>query len=256
MKLSICAIFRDEANYLKEWIEFHCLVGVEKFYLYNHRSEDDYLNVLRPYIDSGIVTLTEWDRDSPCQVQAYQHYIDAHVGESDWAAFLDIDEFLFSPQFDSVPEFLSTFPPEWQAVAVSWMCFGSSGKQEWEDAPVIERFTWRKFCSIPSNHYAKPIVRMDKHFTIDDPHYANVLTITPSGRPTSGPHLIPHEYDLLRINHYGTKSRQEWEKRQRFGKPCGGGPSPEACYQEVQGSDVEDLEAMRFLLALKERLSV
>ena len=33
--LSICAIYRDEAPYLVEWIEFHRLVGVEHFYLYD-----------------------------------------------------------------------------------------------------------------------------------------------------------------------------------------------------------------------------
>lgn len=30
--LAVCAIFRDEAPYLAEWIEFHRLVGVEHFY--------------------------------------------------------------------------------------------------------------------------------------------------------------------------------------------------------------------------------
>lgn len=37
-ELAICAIFQDEAAYLKEWIEFHKLVGVQHFYLYNHAS--------------------------------------------------------------------------------------------------------------------------------------------------------------------------------------------------------------------------
>ena len=33
--LSICAVYRDEGPYLREWIEFHRLVGVERFYLYD-----------------------------------------------------------------------------------------------------------------------------------------------------------------------------------------------------------------------------
>jgi hypothetical protein len=40
--LSICAIFKDEAPYLQEWIEFHRLLGVEKFYLYNNNSRDNF----------------------------------------------------------------------------------------------------------------------------------------------------------------------------------------------------------------------
>ncbi len=31
--VSLCAIFKDEADYLKEWIEFHRIVGVEHFYM-------------------------------------------------------------------------------------------------------------------------------------------------------------------------------------------------------------------------------
>ena len=40
-KVSICAIFKNEAKYLREWIEFHKIVGVEHFYLYNNFSTDD-----------------------------------------------------------------------------------------------------------------------------------------------------------------------------------------------------------------------
>jgi hypothetical protein len=96
---------------------------------------------------------------------------------------------------------------------------------------------------------------MDRWFAMADPHFASVLTFTPSGRQTSGSHCISHEHSLLCINHYGTKSRAEWVKRQQYGKPCGGGPSPEACYAEVQGRDVDDREIQRFLPALKERLA-
>ncbi len=47
--LSIGAIFNDEADYLKEWIEYHRLAGpVEHFYLYNNNSQDHYLDVLQP----------------------------------------------------------------------------------------------------------------------------------------------------------------------------------------------------------------
>src|SRR6185312_2800453 len=34
--LAACAIYRDEAEYLAEWLEFHRLVGFERFYLYNN----------------------------------------------------------------------------------------------------------------------------------------------------------------------------------------------------------------------------
>ena len=37
-KVSLCTIFKNEAPYLKEWIEFNHLIGVEHFFLYNNNS--------------------------------------------------------------------------------------------------------------------------------------------------------------------------------------------------------------------------
>ncbi len=42
MKISIISLFRDEAPYLKEWIEFHRLIGVDQFHLVNNNSTDNY----------------------------------------------------------------------------------------------------------------------------------------------------------------------------------------------------------------------
>ena len=51
--LSICAIFKNEGHYLKEWIEFHKLQGVEHFFLYNNNSTDDYEQVLYQSLNEG-----------------------------------------------------------------------------------------------------------------------------------------------------------------------------------------------------------
>lgn len=58
--VAVCAIFKNESVFLKEWLEYHLLIGVEHFYLYNNFSEDNYQDILAPYIEKGQVTLTEW----------------------------------------------------------------------------------------------------------------------------------------------------------------------------------------------------
>ena len=55
--LVVCAVFRNEARFLREWIEFHRLVGADKFVLFDNHSVDDFRSVLRPYVESGIVSL-------------------------------------------------------------------------------------------------------------------------------------------------------------------------------------------------------
>ena len=51
--LSLCAVYRDDAPYLLEWIEFHRLVGVERFFLYNNGDRDDQRELLAPYVEEG-----------------------------------------------------------------------------------------------------------------------------------------------------------------------------------------------------------
>jgi len=203
--LSICAIFRNEVLYLKEWIEFHLLVGVEKFYLYNNRSDDNYLEILKPYIEKEIVVLTEWNINPPAQLEAYTHCASTYGKYSKWIAFIDIDEFLFSSKYNTVAEALNILPEQCEAIGVNWMCFGSGEQQEWEDKPVIERFTLRKNSDIPANNYIKSIIQPSKEFRFIDAHHSSMPTYSLRGRFIVGSHNPTHEYDILRINHYGSK---------------------------------------------------
>ena len=59
-ELGIVTMFRNEANYLKEWIEYHHMLGVDHFLLYNDRSVDHWAEVLEPYISSNLVEVIEW----------------------------------------------------------------------------------------------------------------------------------------------------------------------------------------------------
>src|SRR3954451_873749 len=103
--LSICAIFFNEAPYLREWVDFHKLVGVERFFLYDHKSTDEWRDVLAGHLERQDAIVHDWQID-PGQVEAYEDCIHRHGSESRWIAFIDIDEFLFSPTGEPVPSVL------------------------------------------------------------------------------------------------------------------------------------------------------
>lgn len=84
--VSLCAIFKDEAANLTEWIEYHKIVGVEHFYLYNNFSCDDYCKVLEPYIEKGLVTLIDWPFKQG-QMKAYENCVNVYGSESQWDFF-------------------------------------------------------------------------------------------------------------------------------------------------------------------------
>ena len=52
--ISICCMYKNEALYLAEWIEYHRIIGVDHFYLYDNLSDDYHEAILEPYIRAGI----------------------------------------------------------------------------------------------------------------------------------------------------------------------------------------------------------
>ncbi len=67
--LTISAIMKNEGPYLKEWLEFHLMTGVEHFYLYDNSSDDETVKILDDYIKRGIVSYHLWP-DHPGQLKA------------------------------------------------------------------------------------------------------------------------------------------------------------------------------------------
>lgn len=55
--LSATCIIKNEAEYMPEWLEYHLLVGFEKFYIYDNGSTDNIKQVLAPYVDASIQRL-------------------------------------------------------------------------------------------------------------------------------------------------------------------------------------------------------
>ena len=140
--LSICAIYRDEADYLAEWVEFHRLVGVERFFLYNNFSSDHHLDVLAPYMDEGIVTVRDW------QVTRRRVGSDTRVQRRIEVAplRLALDRVhrpgrvsLLAQAGSPCPTVLSEYE-EWPGVAVRWAMFGTSGHRTEPPGLVIENY--------------------------------------------------------------------------------------------------------------------
>ena len=102
---AVCA-FKNEAPYLDEWLAFCASEGIDHVLLYDNASTDNAREVLRPWIDSGFVELLDWPLHwkSGSQIKAFKDALVRLRGRSRWAAFIDIDEFLFSPTGKRLPE--------------------------------------------------------------------------------------------------------------------------------------------------------
>lgn len=144
-KLVFCSIFKNEAQFFKEWILYHNMLGVEQFYLYNNNSTDDYQSVLEPFIKDGLVTLIDWPQ-IPGQIAAYKHWYEHFRKDAEWCSFIDLDEFI-CPKYDyTIIDWLDKYK-KYPALKIDWVMFGSSGKMKHDKEKfVIEQYTscWNK----------------------------------------------------------------------------------------------------------------
>jgi hypothetical protein len=246
-RLAVCAVFRDEAPYLAEWVEFHRLVGVEHFFLYDDRSADAGCEVLAPYVSDGLVTLTECavPLASGGQGLAYDDALGRARGRFRWLAFIDIDEFLFSPEQGSLVGVLAEFEQD-PGVLVNWQVYGSSGLQNRADGLVIESFTRRARTGWVRNRRVKSIVDPTRALRSMGPHFfaydSGERAVTENHEPVTvaansrarrrlnrtlarlpGVQVDPYairessvrrvSVARLRINHYAVRSRQEFAEK-------------------------------------------
>ena len=170
-QVSICLIFKNEAPYLKEWIEYHRLIGVDHFYLYNNNSEDNFRDILEPYIANNIVTLVDFPQQY-AQLAAYNDCYRKAKDESKWIGFIDTDEYINLIDSNSIKDFLHKYS-SYPAVYFNWRMFGTSGHlEENHNELTIERYTqaW-KGLSLQGKTF---INNQFNNFKIESVHYMNV----------------------------------------------------------------------------------
>lgn len=167
IELAICAIFRDEAPFLKEWVEYHLLVGVEHFYLYNNFSKDAYRDVLAPYIERGVVTLIEWPVEQG-QEKAYADCYEKYKDIVQWIAFIDLDEFICSKETIDLKQWLKSFR-KYPSVFINWRMFGTGGLMRHDEGKLVtEQYVacWPKL-----SKNGKSIINTDFIFKTFRAHY-------------------------------------------------------------------------------------
>lgn len=218
---SLCAIFKDEARYFKEWIEYHKIVGVDHIYLYNNFSTDNYMEILRPYIDEDYVTLTEWPYEIS-QIAAYQDCYDRHRNQTFWLMFLDLDEFICPLKETDVRKWMSGYE-KYPAVIMYWLMFGTNGKIRYTpDRLVIEEFTnsWDAIRNVGKQvlNTAYEPVKMYHHHIFCKLKWLGMTWRVPMVNelkkfiPNPGHEKCPAK-NSIQINHYWSKCLDEYIRK-------------------------------------------
>ena len=224
---------KNEGPYVQEWLDYHLLAGVNHFYIYDHESTDNFKQILQPYIDAGIVTYTFF----PGQCSQMAAYIDAvHRFRflSRYMAFVDSDEFIFPQNNKTIVEVLDEIfdkNPDAAGLGVNIFNFGSNYQEKANySTGLLERFTRRSATDwIPVAWNGNPggtatissIANPRKVKVFHQPHspqyFETCQPINSNGDFIQGHFNNPPTVDKIVMNHYSTKSREEYIIKVRRG---------------------------------------
>ncbi|OHD26353.1 MAG: hypothetical protein A2Y38_00210 [Spirochaetes bacterium GWB1_59_5] len=268
--VAIVAIFKGEDEYLREWLEFHLIVGVSHFYLYDNGNSEASRVILEPYIKQGLVTYLAFPefpeptlrnrygkdqfRKLSMQNLAYGDCTSKHARQCDWLVKIDLDEFIYPlAPYNTLDAAFSRFDKKRiKGFTVLAARFGPSGNISRSGLPVIETFGMR-----------------NPGYDNDWKSVGNGAFIN-RGAGYHGAHSFYYRFapwariladentrDIVRINHYYIKSRDEYLDKIQFhavGHKAGKEVPDKWPLANDEASHPDDGSILRFLPTLKARL--
>jgi hypothetical protein len=182
-------------------------VGVEKFFLYDNASEDDLPGHVSSLNSAGIdVSTVAWPW-TKTQEAGLSHCAATNQPSCEWMAFMDVDEFIFSPNWNEVEkpsksllDSVVSVDPEVGQIFLPCYDFGPSGQTAHPQEGVCQGYTCRLMR--PERH--KSLVRLGAvadslansvhHFTLKSGFHKMWTT-------------------LARINHYKYQAWTEFKSK-------------------------------------------
>ena len=191
----ICAILKDETPYLVEWVEHHLGIGVEHFVLYDNNSVIPAKQTLEAYVRKGVVEVIDCPITNTPQVKAYSHCLFSMHDRADWIAYIDIDEFIVLKKHRDIHAFLADYD-EYAGVCLNWVIYTANGHIEKPEGPVMQNYTEPLPYDFPANRHVKSIVQPAGVGIVVSPHVPGAFS--------------EFSNEIAQINHYQTKSFEEW----------------------------------------------
>lgn len=203
-EIAVCAVFRNEGPFLREWLDWYRHLGVARFFLYDNDSTDGGGVALGPDV---VVRPAHGIRT---QLWAYRDCLDTLPSGVEWVAFLDLDEFLYHPDGTRLTDLLPAPDARYREqpvtrVWVPWRMFGWTPHRTHPPGGVIANYLWRVPDESRLHYYSssgKSIVRVSGRLPLD--------LLNPHHMATSG--LTWSDSGLL-VNHYWARSLEDVERK-------------------------------------------
>ena len=236
--ICIMAIFKNEQDYLEEWINHHKNQGISQIYLYINDSDINKYPYINNYKD--FITLIDWTKkenekfNHTIQRQAYEHCVQNYSHLYQYIMMLDIDEFLVPTNNKKVLDIIIQYDKNnTKALKIPRFNYGSDGHIAKPVGDVVKNyFTCEKICSSYKTIANSNFIDTNAMFygVHDFPFlnkkgkiYNDFFSYKYTGYPNGCRDIDVNQVPLI-INHYYTKSYDEFMKRCNMWKNGGINP--------------------------------
>lgn len=242
---------------LAQWVAYCRLQGAQRVIVYDHRhpaGPSPNLQAMRAalavWMDEGAVELrTEVAAQSASRARRWGDVRDTSTtrlfsalaasddcfqrarGEADWLAWLDIDEFMLPLQHPGIPAALASLADaDTAAVLVEMRRYGDSGHINRPDGLLLECYDIRER-DFALSHAPQGDER-DRLYRLGN-YRKSVVSPTRVGAPVQAQHRwqsrpgfrdVDAPADVLRLEHYFTRSMEDYVDKYMLGGPFGHSP--------------------------------
>lgn len=240
MKTCLVCIAKNEDHYIQEWIDYHLKIGFHNIHIY----ANDWV-----YNNSQSNLIIKHISGKNQQWNAYNSFLQEYNHSYDWAAFLDVDEFLVLEKHKTLEDFLDSYN-DCNAIGINWAIFGNNNHNKIinNNYSVLSRFTRRNKENHPTNKHVKTMVKLPS-FLCQDIHNIRGSWYNLKKEIRSGPFNEPVDWSVAKIHHYFTKSKEEFEiKCERGRADMNQKREYNDHTNELYANDIEDTSALNFYM--------
>ncbi len=256
--IALVAIMKNEGDYIREWLDYHILLGIKKFYLYDNGSTDMTRVMIQPYVKAGLVEYIFWPGKAQ-QLRVYNDALEKHRLDCRYLGFIDIDEYIFQANKVDLFTMMEALFTDYRvaALGINWRLFGSSFRETKPKGGVLINFVYRAADTFEYNEHIKSFVNPRRCWYMRNAHYglhfAMGKTVNWQGKEIHEERILSNDKSPFYINHYFTKSKEEWVRRRSLGKAdINGKRSMEEFY--LNGlNDIYDNSIINLQLKLKNK---
>ncbi|MEH3148043.1 MAG: glycosyltransferase family 2 protein [Methylobacterium frigidaeris] len=217
-----CIHIKNEQDIINEWLAFHRAVGFEHLFVIDNGSDDNTARIVKNFSDRDSVTYLFQPTGNPAEFSTT--FIKSFGDQFRWMAFIDADEFLYPASGGDIRAVLAEYE-SFAGVGVYWQIYGSNGHESKPEGLTIETMTQRAPSNYYLNRHIKSIVDPRKVFHPLGSHMFKLAgdcvdeqrRVFHDGPPHGYFEDMEPSHNVLRINHYHVRAREQYVKKAERG---------------------------------------